>query len=437
MGAKILEKIAIELESAKTSDRGWGVATAPMTLGEYDQIPFLSFGKGITVNSAEDNGILSEGFQDVPVQVGKYVEKSISMNAQFEGLNKLWFWLFGFEKVYKVTCFVVNTVSVEPVAGATYEDVASVVYTFLRKEVYKSDTFYVFSTLSSPISQTGNLTKTSGTGDSTLTFSAHSGTVNEHNFEFDPHERHLTDFRTAEQITGWSSGYKKNRMMTIGCKTSVTDLRYPNSMCKKFSFKSGAGQISTMDFDFCAYNESRGDYSSSTWTPINPFILNNALMAHHNLRFKVGASDSTLVNLGVTDISWDTEIPLEIIQDTESGLYLAEPKFEGKYKFSLEAKLSRYSAETYQTYRDSWTNLVAAIEAQRGYDKVLIMFNRVKLSGAGPDSDNVTKEPLKFEIGYEESNNWTSQLQNAPINTYCPVKAIIRNSEPDNMLFVN
>lgn len=436
--SKILEKLAIKTEPVDGSTNTWGYG-ATVALGAGNQIPFVSVEKGVTVNNVEDNSILSDGFMDTPVQIGKMVEKSFATNMYYDHINSLLYWAFGFENtINKVCCFTLSTPSTEPTGGAHYHDVNSNGFTFLRKEVQKSSTYYIFKCDNSvvPTLATGNLTKQSGTGDATLTFSARSSLMYEHLFELDSHERHLADFRTAEQITGYSSGYKKNRMITIGLKTNVTDIVYQNAMCKKFGFKSAAGQLVGADFDYCAYNELRGNYSSSTWAPTAEFLTLPILLAHHHLRFKIGTTESTLVNLGVSDVNFGLDIPLDNIQDTESGLYLSEPRLEGKYKLSFDAKLSRYAVTTYQGYRDSWTDLVAVLEAFSGYYAMELLFQNVKIVSAGPDSENVSHEPLKLEIGYTTTNSYPLRLYgNSTTIQNSPVLLRVRNLTSSNTMF--
>lgn len=436
MSAKILEKLAVRLEKADDVAAGWGQAASLLTPTTGDLLPYTSAEKGMTSTIAEDNSIGPAGFSDTPVQTGLMVEKNFAINAWYSGLDAMLYWIFGFENSVKSVClFTISTPSVEPVGGAIYHDADARSFTFLRKEVQRSATYYVFSVATSvPTLATGNLTKDSGTGDATLTFSDRSVKMYEHLFELDANSRHVTDFLTAEKITGWASGMRKNRCMTIGISTSVTDLIYQNAMCKKFGFKSSAGQISSIDADYVAYDEKRGDYSSSGWTLPSDFISNTYEMLHHHIRFKIGTTESALVNLGVSDISYGLDIPLDSIQNTESGLYISEPMFEGKYKNTLEAKLSRYASTTYAGYRDAWTTVCGVLEAFKGYYGFELMFNAMKISTAGPDSSNVEAEPLKFEFG-NETNAFPLRLYGNTLLQGGPVVCRVRNLNSANSMF--
>jgi hypothetical protein len=433
---KILEKCAVRLELATDTSAGWGAVASILTPTMGDLLPYTSLEKGMTPSTTEDNSIGPAGFSDTPVQTGLMVEKSIELNAWYSGLDAMLYWIFGFENLVKKVClFTLSVPSVEPVGGAVYHDTDSRSFTFLRKEIQRSATYYVFLTATSvPTLATGVLTKDSGTGDATLTFSARSSAMYEHLFELDANTRHIIAFPTAEQITGYSSGMRKNRCMSIGVSTSVTDLLYPNAMCKKFDFKSAAGQIANMSVEYVAHKELRGGYSSSGWTLPSDFISNSLEMIHHQLRFKVGTTESALVNLGVSDVNYGLEIPLDSIQDTESGLYIAEPRMEGKYKNTLEAKLSRYAATTYAGYRDAWTSVCGVIEAFTGYYSFELLFNEMKVVGAGPDSSAVESEPLKFEFG-NTSNAFPLRLYGNTLLQNGPVVCRIRNLNSANSMF--
>jgi hypothetical protein len=153
---KILQKLAFILEGTDTASL-WGGSLSELTPKAGDQIPFTSFEKGMTVNSVEDNNILSTGFPDTPVQVTKSVDKSGGFNFFFSGLNKVLYWIFGFENPsIPVLVTTIIAPSTEPIAGAVYHDGASADLTFMRKEISGAGTFYIFqvaSNYSIPVSQ--------------------------------------------------------------------------------------------------------------------------------------------------------------------------------------------------------------------------------------------------------------------------------------------
>lgn len=446
---KVLQTGAVELESGDNTDQspGWGESGSEETLGANDGFPWLNFTKGKTIDTVEDNSVTSVAFQDTPRQVTQYVERGIGYHPRFvnaSGVNamgKLNYWMFGFENTVKeVTVFTLSVPSVEPVAGAVYRDTDLNDFTFMRKETDNGGTIrYVFEADDStaPTLQSGDLDQVSGTGDDPLTFSAHSGVMYEHLYELDAHERHLTSYRTAEQITGWTSGFLKNRMATLGIAMGLNDFRYKNAMCKKFGFVSAAGGLAEMNSEFLAYTEDRGDYSSSSWTYPTSLIDSDNIIAHHQLMFEVGTAEGSLTALGITNVNLDCTIPLQVIQDTTSGLYISEPVMEGKYECELAATLSRYSADTYQDLTDAWTSVVVRLAANYGWYMTEFLVQEAKIAESGPDDDDVAKENLAFRPGYTTSNNWSTWLSGNSLIQNSPILMRVRDADSQNYMFHN
>jgi len=413
---KVFQKGAFQLEAGQTGagqSPGWGESGSVETLGANDAYPYLSLGKSVTINKADDNSITGEAFKEIPRKVTEYIENNIEYHARFAGLNSKNFWMWGFENsIVEVVAFIVNTVSVDPTAGDTYDDTDGNGFTFMRKETWRTQTLYIFRADDSvaPTLQTGDLDRVSGSGDDPITFTSHSTLMYEHLYELDAHERHFVDYRTNEQITGWASGDKKNRMATLGVAMGLNDYRYPNAMCKGFNFRSSAGELATINNDFAAYEEERGDYSSSSWTFPTTRNSSDNIVAHHQLRAEIGVDEDNLVALGVTSVEIGVGIPLQILQDTLSGQKLAEPVLEGKYDATLSMVLSRHSVDTYQGYRDAWTDTVARVSADYGFYMQEYLFQLARIPEAGPDDADVATEPLKLELGYETANNWSGWL---------------------------
>ena len=440
---KINQLGAFQLEAGQAGaglSPGWGQSGSEEALGANDAFPWTSFGKGKTINSERPNEITSEAYPDIPQKVGEYVDKSISLYPRFYSskFGSMLYWMWGFENsIVKVGVFTLTTPSVEPVAGATYRDTDTNDFTFMRKETWGTTIYYIFRCDDSavPTLATGNLTKQAGTGDATLTFSARSALMYEHLFELDAHERHLVDYRTAEQITGWGAGDKKNRMATLGIKLGTNDYRYKNAMCKGFSLKSSAGSFTELSADFIAYDEDRGDYSSANWTFDSGFNVSDSIIAHHNWLMQVGASATTLVDLGVTSFDLGVSIPLQVIQDTVSSTHIAEPVFEGKYGITCGMVISRHTVDTYQDYRDAWTSVVARMAARSGYYMQEFLVNETKITEAGPDDGEVPTNALKLDVGYSSTNNWSTWLYGNTLIQSGPVVLRWRNDDSTNHMF--
>jgi len=440
---KALQIGAFKLEKGLTEDQspGWGEDSSEQTLSTGDAFPYLSLGKGVSIATVEDESITTNGFKDTPRQTGKHVEKSFEQNAYFANIDNKHYWAFGFEgSIVEECCFVLSTPSVDPSPGDTYEDTDENGFTFLRKEVHGSTTYYVFSCTDSvvPTLSTGDLDRVSGSGDDPLTFTARSSLMYGHIYELDAHERHMATYRSAEQITGYTAGDLKNRMATIGLSyESGSDMIYKNAMCAKWGLSSSAGQLAKLMYDFIAYNQLRADYTSSGWTFPSGMATNENIISHNQFKVEVGVDEDNLVELGISDFDVNFEVPLNKIQDTISGLYLAEPVFEGQYNLGCNLTLSRFSATTYQGYMDAWTTVCVRISAIYGYYRFELLINAAKVKSPGPSDDDVAKEMLEIIPYYTSTNNFEDWLEGYTLIQNSPIILRVRNLSDTNQMFAN
>lgn len=433
MNTKAFQRAAFRNEGGATGSNqatGWGTTNVNNLPGTGDGIPYLSLGKSKTISSVPDNSIVSEGFDDLPRQVTKYVEQSVSYVNKLDGFNPQLYWAFGLcDEVLPVVCYVCSSPVTEPVAGATYTDSSANSLTFLRKEVNGSYyTLYVFTQTAVVSSQSGSLTRVSGTG-SDLTFNAHSSILYESVFKIDPRERHLVVPAVTQRISTYQSGDLKCRMATIGVNMDTnSDFLFINAMCKKFNVSSSAGALSELSTDFLARDREVSNYSSSTWTYPSAVDADNNIL-HHYWSVYV---NNTLV--GCTSFNLGFEIPLQVIQDTLTGLFIAEPVMEGKYVFNSEIVLSRYSSLAWENLSDAWTEVPARIAAYSGYKLQEFFINNAIITNASPDDDNVAKQKLKLELGTSSTNNFPSQ--GLSITDYSPLMCRVRNTTATNYMRV-
>jgi hypothetical protein len=439
---KVLQLGAFQLEAGQAGagqSPGWGQTGSEETLGANDGFPYINFQTGSNVDHAEDNSITSNAFKDVPRQTGITVERPLSMYNRFQGMGRFLFWMFGFENsVIEVAVFRVNTPTVEPTADATYYDGDGTpnTYTFLRKETSSGTDYWIFRADDGavPSAATGTLTKDTGTGDATLSYTACSSLMYEHLYELDAHERHLTAYRTAEQITGYSAGDKKNRMATLGIKMHTNDYRYRNAMCNGFSFSSESGQLAELSTGFVSFDENRGDHSSASWTIPSNLQSSDNIVAHHQTSLEIGTAEGSLTALACSALGLDVGIPLQIIQSTVSGLYIAEPIFEGKYEIGQNVTLARHSVDTYMGYRDNWTTALTRMSATYGYYMQEILIQQAKVKDSLSD-DDVPKENLEIIPGYTSSNNWSSWLHGNTLVQNSPIVMRVRDDDSQNYMF--
>lgn len=429
--AKIFQRGAFRNESGHVGANqapGWGSVNANTPLGSGYGVPYLSIGKSRTITPVSDNSIVAEGFDDIPRQVTKYAETSISMVNKFDGLNPLLYWAFGLEdEVLPVVCYVCNTPTTEPTAGATYTDPSLNSLTFLRKEVNGIATYYVFTQTAVTAGQTGTLTYVGG-GGSNLTFTAHSPLKYEHVFKIDPRERHLVAPSLGQRLAGYTSGDLKCRMALLGVNVdSGSDFVFQNAMCKKFGLSSSAGQMTELNFDFLAYQMAIGDFSSSSWSYPSGVADSDGNILHHNWYITI---NNVVVGCTSMDLSFD--IPLQVIQDTQSGLYLCEPMMEGKYGFTADFTLSRYSSLVWQNLSDAWTEVPARMAAWSGYNLQEFFINNAIVTNADPDDDGVAKQLLKLSLGTSLVNNMNHT--GLSITDYSPLMCRVRNDTQTNYM---
>ena len=231
----------------------------------------------------------------------------------------------------------------------------------------------------------------------------------EHLYELDSYGRHLRSYTTAERaLLTLAVNDKRNLMATLAKRMETYDLRYKNAMIKNFNLKCSAAGLASWEGSYVAYDETRGDYSSSAWTLLTGLDQSSLIPAHFEYMFKIGESFtvpsgemSGLSELALSEFGLNIEPPIQTIQDTVSGLSIAEPVLEGKYSLKMNATISRHSVQTYQTFRDAQTELCAHLIANSGWDMQEIMVKNCRIVESGANEDNVAAEPLALEIGYD------------------------------------
>ena len=301
--------LAMRLEKGKvpTAAELWSGASAAQTLGAGNQTAYFGGSPSLKSKLASNDEIEGQGNMPLPSQVGKDVEGSLPGPVRYQGLEVFLYAAFGYER-----------------PGAD----------------------------GSP-------------------FSAGGGFF-EHFFELDSKDRHQAPYRESLDLSGvtladisYSTADRKNRSITLGMKMGPNDYRWPSSMIKKFSFSgdSDSGLVS-WSYDVQAFDEARGSFSSGTWTfPSNHTASNNVLFHHGNISLGNVAGG---VDTGIKSWNCEIEIPLNLQRDTESGLFLQEPRFAGKYDVKLSLVISRHTADTLLAARDAATTQECKIEHTLG-----------------------------------------------------------------------
>jgi len=406
---------------------GWGGNTGVQTLGANDAFPWLAFGSKLNIATEEDASVTTKAFKTTPRLIGKTVDNPVSYYARFKGINRFHYWMWGFEN--KITEVVVcraaaSPFTVAPVIGEQGDDVATNTFTFLRTEILRNgDRLYIFKADDS-VAPSGGLTITKAAGW-VFTFVSTSAVMYEHVYELDSRGRRLRSYTAAELAvhTTLLSTDQRNLMATFGKRINEYDLRYKNSMCKSFSLKMSAAGLSQWDANYMAFTEERSTlangYSSEDWTLVSGLGDHSLVPAHFEYRFSMGTTITPgtegeivgLTEVGLTDFSFDVEVPLQSLQDTISGLGLAEPILENKYGVRCTGTISRHSAQTWQAYRDAQTKVVAHIITNQGDYMQEIMMKECTFSESGGDDSDVIQEPVALEIGFLASTSeWSDYL---------------------------
>lgn len=335
---KIEELAAIRMEIGKLAASAWAWNGATIiSLGADNAFPYEEKNPKVNILTGTDNSIENAGFTDLPVQLG--IEAPLD---SFGGICK-------------------------------YDNMDKILYWMLGYE-------------------------DGGTSPVAL-----GGGYYEHLFELDPHERHFTAYRTAEQTAGdYDPTDRKNRAMTIAFKRGPNDHRYHHVMCTGFTFSSSSDDgFVRWSSKGISPSEGRDDYDSSTWT-LPTTLQGSALdVLHRHCTVSLKPQAGSFVDLAVSDWEISVDIPLNMSRDTVSGLYLAEPVFEGKYTINASITLSRHSADTYLAYRDDWSGakLAMKIVASTGSYSMEFYLPEMRISDTAPTGDDVPKQPITFQTG--------------------------------------
>lgn len=426
---------------------GWGDSDSWQTPGAGDGFPWLSLGNQPTVNKVDDLSIKGNAAKTAPRLVSLRVDQELSFLARFYDIDYWFYWTFGFQnEILEVVVFEKDTTgspwgSSEPAAGTVFEDDNSKKFTYSRTFQGKDllgelKDYYVFIATDSlaPVSTLKTLTEESP-GTETFTYTDNSTVLYEKLYELDKLGRQYREYETAEQVTGWSSGDKKNLMVTICKRFAKYDLRYGNAMCRAFTFNCPTEDMARWETNFLAYKPDRSEdvngdpvkngYGSNTWTIPTSLEDNETALAHYQSVFEIGETVGSLTTECVTDVSIAVDMPLQQIQDTCSGLYLADPVIEGHYDIKLNATISRHESTVYQHYRDENTRLFARYGFNWGWFSLEFLMKNIVITTAGSDDSDVAAEPLEGMVSscaaaddQWATSDWLyghSQVQNMPL----------------------
>jgi len=425
---KFSQTVARSLENGLTGGSqsdGWGGSSALKTLGANSALPYMDMDTSPEYSFKDDPSIINNAFSAAPRLVGKGLSKIMSFQDRYYGQNDMNYWMFGYEILpVQVVCFT----SIEadpwvgdaPAVGDVYTDGVTS-FTYLRTETTRDidgeeSSVFVFSNATDgalPTEPTPPAYETlDGTTNPTYDFRWSfrcQADMFEHVYELDAQGRRFRDYLTAEQITGWSSGDKKNIMMTFGKKFDTYDQVIQNATCKNWSYKIAAGDTAEIECGYIGYNQVRGDYSSADWTLQSGGALSANVPAAHETTFKLGTIFSgptaDMVNLSMKEITVAADFPLDESQSLTSGVWLDVPILNGKYGLTLTGIISRHLVTTYQDMMDDLTSACAQIKSSQGWYMKEYLIKQATVTSAGPDNSPVIMENLNLGIEYNEAAN--------------------------------
>jgi hypothetical protein len=385
--------------------------------------------------------------------VGKMVENPLSYYGRYKGLNRFYYWQWGFEN-NAVTVVAFKSTSLTPITGGNlvpgdvFTDVAMNSFTFLRTEKTRNESIYIFEAATvAPILQTGNLTNATPNPDVVVAFTSHSGLMYEHLYELDASGRRYRLYNAAEvAATGAAVTDKKNLMATLGKRMSNYDIRYANAMLKDFTIKTSSPGLQSIEGNFLAYKEERGSHNSAAWSLSDGLCDGQLVPTHFEHRFFIGTEanmslDTTgaitgLDELGMSNVDIKVAMPLQSLQDFVSGLSIAEPELEGKYDIGVTGTISRHTVSTYQGYRDNQTVVVGHLHSNQGWYMQEYMIKEATLPTAGPDESEIAQEPLDLKVGFVcgATSAFDDWLEGFTETQQSPILFRVRDYEPQNSM---
>ena len=222
-----------------------------------------------------------------------------------------------------------------------------------------------------------------------------------------------------ERFLTWALGSEdelipSRKVATLGFRKGPSDYIYESCICTGFTVRANVNEIVTVDFDYISKSELRlnsgqggvtkrkfqiaafrslGSDGSGEWSFPEGVEDFNTVFDFTKSSVWLGTVPNTLTQYGVTNWSVSAKIPVNITQDSLSGLLIREPILEKRIDISGELTISRHSISLWEDLRDSHSTVYGNIELG---DDTLIDLGAIKLTQAIISDDSVSKVPLKF-----------------------------------------
>lgn len=345
-----LERIAAaQLEMGKLSSAtwSWGGNTI-QTLGAGDQFPYLTIDPKVENGVSDDQSIDGCAHSDLPVQISHKANASnLGGLVKYQGLDFLWYWMFGYEDGGSSPQGPVNTSF----------------YTHLF-EMDKHERHFA-------------------------AYRADEDTAGDYN---------ATDRKNRAMTLAWkmaSNDYRYKHLMCEGWSFE--------SDAESGDVKFGSKGI--------GYKEERGDYGSANWTLPTALQGSSLNVLHRHLTVSYKEHGGEYSTIGVKNVKISCDFPLAADFDNESGLYIAEPVLGNPYKYSISMTLTRHSADTWPAYRDAFsTDMAMKFVWATGNYSFGLYVPICKVADAYASMDDVSNIPIEITTGYEAPTEFATEL---------------------------
>ncbi len=431
---------------------GWGTSPHNFPLKGKSAFPYLTMEHAPDSSTEKDTSVNSKAFEIGDREVGRTLDKALSLVNRFDGQDKQFQWAFGFQNATtRVACFEGTTSNSIPI-GTVLKSGADVEFTVRRIQRSKTITRQPFVILVAECTKgswsapaTGKLQDEGKTN--TFDYTKCDLRMYEHLYEVSDDGRLFRDFRADEKTAlgvQWKAGDQRTCMASLAKKFPSYYFLFENVKCYKFDFKFSPAKFTEMSTNWLGFDQKRKKDSAVPFTmdysAIDPDLIN----VHFQTSVEIGPADNTQYStnsafkvLPATEITLGGEIPLQRIQDTESGLNLVDPVLNGAISFNGSITKTHSTDETFMEYRDNRTALAARIASVYGFYSQEILIKRFTLPEAGPNSDEVAAEPLTLSIYQPKDahafNDWLSGVEKKNIEVMdSPVVMRVINKNPYN-----
>jgi hypothetical protein len=377
-----------------------------------------------------DNQITKGAQPTAPTLQAISFENEYTFVNRFRSKDEDFTWAFGFETVKRVMVVSVDaTVAFPSVEFGDVFEIAEKECRFLRYEKFRLTDYSWAAVAVFAQDDSGDvveavpastvLVNETQTGVN-ITSTKIWGTMYEHLFEL-PNDRSLR-MLSEEEASAMAVGdanadyseWQRSLMMRFAKKYDTYAIEGNHAVCESFSFDYSSGQPVGFESQYVGFKDRVVQLVDLASEHISFDLACEDLETKLNINFyqtmfeiKKSKNNGSVINYngydqtfeeGVTNASLGVTIPLQKVQDTISGLYINEPRIEGKYDFEGSATVTYNKGTKFRELLHSQDYAHSRISSYRGAEMQEILIKQFVLKKAGPDTSDVAAEPLEFGI---------------------------------------